>query len=81
MPRPHIAAAPFVCRTFAAQRLEEYQRLCLPLLPSDILGGAAFDAVRLLASCMPGSLGVKALSLAASLRLVQVGDGTHPNRL
>ena len=103
-------------RAFAAQNLEDYQALCLPLLASELVGEcegsavpnflgsrlsytkysptairtvaatacesmagpppppltgeAAFEAVRLLASCMPGKLGGKSLSLAASLRLV-----------
>ena len=41
-------------RAFASQRLEDFQSLCLPLLASEVVGEAAFEAVRLLASCMPG---------------------------
>ncbi|GAX75317.1 hypothetical protein CEUSTIGMA_g2762.t1 [Chlamydomonas eustigma] len=57
-------------KAFAALRLEEYQSMCLPFLASELVGAAACDAVRVLASCMPGRLGVQSLSLSSALRMV-----------
>ena len=53
---------------FASQHLEDYQAMSMPLLSSGLVGEAAFEAIRHLSSCLPGRLGGKAVSLAASLR-------------
>ncbi|KAG2489371.1 hypothetical protein HYH03_012201 [Edaphochlamys debaryana] len=58
----------------AAQHLESYQELCLPLMSSWLVGEAAFDAVRALSTCMPGRLGRSAITLTACLRLVSVAQ-------
>lgn len=45
----------------------------LPLLGSPLVGeGAAFEAVRALAGCLPGPLGRAGLSVARALRLVEL---------
>ncbi|KAG1666477.1 hypothetical protein FOA52_004859 [Chlamydomonas sp. UWO 241] len=61
---------------FAARRLEELQALCLPLLPSRLVGTAAVDATCRLAACLPGRLGGRAAQLTDALRAVAAAGGT-----
>ena len=60
---------------FTAGHLDGLRERVLPLLASPLVGAtAAFDCCRQLAACLPGELGVAALPLACSLRLVMLTE-------
>ncbi len=65
-----LACCPEAAPAAAAAHLRDLSPLCLPLLASPVVGGAALDAVRALARCMPPPLGGRSLTLAGCLRLV-----------
>ncbi|MEW5308073.1 MAG: hypothetical protein WDW38_000060 [Sanguina aurantia] len=56
--------------TFAAQHLEDFEALAMPLMSSGLVGAPAFNAIRSLSTCLPGRLGLHSMFVAASLRLV-----------
>ncbi len=68
-----LAGAALGNLAFTAQHLEAYAALVTPLLGSPLVGeGAAFTAAHALAGSLPGALGHQALSVACSLRLVEL---------
>ena len=77
-----LAGAASGNRAFTAQHLADFLGLVLPLLGSPLVGeGAAFEAVRSLAQCLPGVLGKQGLSVARALRLVELDSrGCSPKR-
>ncbi len=68
-----LAGAASGNRAFTTQHLADYLDLVLPLLGSPLVGeGAAFEAVRSLAECLPGVLGEHGMAVARALRLVEL---------
>ena len=68
-----LAGAAAGDRAWTAEHLDGLKALAQPLLASPLVGeGAAFDAVHALARALPEALGDEALSVACSLRLVEL---------
>ncbi|GBF89654.1 hypothetical protein Rsub_02372, partial [Raphidocelis subcapitata] len=69
-----LAAIADAAPSAAAGHLRDLSPLVLPLLASPVAGGAALDAARALARCMPPPLGGRSLTLAGCLRLVVLAE-------
>ena len=62
---------------FTAESLEAPSQLITPLLASLLVGeGAAFQALHVLAHCLPEGLATSSLAIATALRLVVLCQAT-----
>lgn len=61
---------------FTRAHLQPLAAFVQPLLASPLVGEeAAYEATAALAGCLPGALGKAAISVAAGLRIVELGSG------
>lgn len=64
---------------FTLDHLQELSGLVMPLMASPLVGeGAAFEAARALATCLPDPLDRQSLAVACALHAVAMGSGSNP---